>query len=271
LNKPVRDSACLWEALDRVRSSDAAPFTNLFAVPEKIESWIARGSLSLWQSEGALLLLRQDHGLKRIYHYAAHLEALDAALHSSAADPAASGVLTVDLVGRSTDLEPVASIYRRSGFSDHNLLIRMVSNLIPEPATQSEPGVEFAEAADTAAAAAFLDSLLDPYTDQIPDENEIREAAVNRNILLAWRGEAVVGLLHFELAGLTSHLRYWYVDSSARNRGLGRGLIREYFRLSAGSKRLILWVVGDNSDSIAKYSHYGFRPDTLVDRIMIRR
>jgi GNAT superfamily N-acetyltransferase len=271
LIKSVWDGAYLSEALDRIRASGAAPVTNLFARPEKIESWIARGSLSLLQSEGALLLLRQDHGFKRIYHCAAHLEALDAALHSAVAGLATSGEMTVDLVGRSADLEPVVSIYRRNNFSDHNQLIRMVSNFIPEEVPQSEPEVEFAEAEDTAAVAAFLGRLLDPYTDQIPDENEIREAAVNRNILLARRGEAVVGLLHFEIAGLTSHVRYWYVDSSARNQGIGGGLIRQYFRLSAGSKRLILWVVGDNSDSIAKYSHYGFRPDTLVDRIMIRR
>jgi ribosomal protein S18 acetylase RimI-like enzyme len=75
----------------------------------------------------------------------------------------------------------------------------------------------------------------------------------------------------FEPMGLTSHLRYWYVDEAFRNQGIGARLMRRFFRLSSGSQRLILWVAGDNSDALAKYRHYGFREDTLVDRIMIRR
>ena len=48
-------------------------------------------------------------------------------------------------------------------------------------------------------------------------------------------------------------------------------LVWRLFRSSTGAKRAILWVVRDNADAIAKYRHYGFREDTLVDRIMIRR
>jgi RimJ/RimL family protein N-acetyltransferase len=30
-------------------------------------------------------------------------------------------------------------------------------------------------------------------------------------------------------------------------------------------------VVSNNADAIAKYEHYGFRREKLIDRIMIRR
>ena len=268
---PVQNRAALLEALERVRRAGAGPATNWFATAERTDYWIRHNSLSLLQGARALLIVRRDRGFHRVYHCAVDLEALSAVLRSSSADLAAHGILTVDLIGRPPDLEPVAGIYRESGFADHNCLVRMIRMAASEEVAESEPDVEFAGPADVAAVAAFLGRLLDPYTDQIPDEDEIREAAARRNIILVRRGESVGGLLLFEAMGLTSHLRYWYVDHATRNQGIGARLIRQFFRLSSGSKRLILWVVGDNADTIAKYRHYGFRPETLVDRIMIRR
>jgi ribosomal protein S18 acetylase RimI-like enzyme len=267
--EPVQNRADLLEALERVRRTGAGPVTNWFATAERIDYWIGRNSLSLLQGARALLILRRDRGFHRVYHSAADLEALSAVLRSSSGELAANGILTADLIGRPLDVEPVAGIYRESGFADHNWLVRMIRTAAPEEVAESEPDVTFAGPADVEAVAAFLDRLLDPYTDQIPDQDEIREAASRRNIILVRRGESVGGLLLFETMGLTSHLRYWYVDGGARNQGIGARLIRQFFRLSSGSKRVILWVVGDNSDAIAKYRHYGFRPETLVDRIMI--
>ncbi len=269
--KLVQDGTALLEALERVRPTGTGPVTNWFATPERIDFWIARNSLTLLQGDRALLILRRERGFQRVYHSAADIEALSAVLRYFGGELAASGILTTDLIGRSVDVEPVASIYRESGFANHNCLVRMIRMAASEEIAESEPNVEFAEATDVAAVADFLGRLLDPYTDQIPDEDEIREAAAGRKIILVRRGESVNGLILFETMGLTSHLRYWYVDSSARNKGIGASLIRQFFRLSMGSKRLILWVVGDNSDAISRYRHYGFLPETLVDRIMIRR
>jgi ribosomal protein S18 acetylase RimI-like enzyme len=267
----VQNRSALLEALERVRSADAGPVTNWFATPERIDYWIASNSLALLQGERALLMLRRDRGFQRLYHSAADLDALSAVLQYSSGELAVSGVLTTDLIGRPLEVDPVARIYRDSGFTDHNCLVRMIRMASPEEVAEPESDVEFAEATDVAAVVDFLGRLLDPYTDQIPDENEIREASARQNIILVRRGESVSGLLLFETMGLTSHLRYWYVDGSARNQGIGARLMRQYFRLSMGSKRVILWVVGDNSDAISKYRHYGFRPEMLVDRILIRR
>jgi ribosomal protein S18 acetylase RimI-like enzyme len=269
--QPVGNRADLMEALERVRRAGGAPFTNWFAAPERVDNWIGRHSLSCVPGERALLILRRDGAFQRVYHSAADLAALSAVLRSADTELAAPVVLTADLIGRLPDLEPVAAVYRENGFADHNCLVRMIRLAAPQEVAESEPDVEFAEAADVSAIAAFLGRLLDPYSDQIPDEDELREAAARRNLILVRRGGSVGGMLLFEPMGLTSHLRYWYVDDTARNQGIGARLIRRFFRLSSGSKRLILWVVRDNAEAIAKYRHYGFQPETLVDRIMIRR
>ena len=270
--QPVRNRADLLDAIERVRqTAGAGPVTNWFATPERIDYWIGRNSLFLLPGERALLILRRDRGFHRVFHFSVDHAALSAVLRSSSAEHAVSAVLTTDLIGRPADLEPVAAIYRDRGFADHNCLIRMIRVAAPEEVAEPKPDVAFAGPADVAAVAAFLDRLLDPYTDQTPDEDEIGEAAARRNLILVRRGKSVGGLLLFETTGLTSHLRYWYVDDGARNQGIGARLIRQYFHLCSGSRRFILWVVRDNADAIAKYRHYGFREDALVDRIMIRR
>ena len=269
--QPVRNGADLQEALERVRRASAGPVTNWFATAERIDYWIGRDSLSMLQGGRAVLILRRGRGFYRVYHSAADLEALSAALRSSGGDLVSHGVLIADLIGRLLDVDPVAGIYRENGFADHNCLLRMLRMAAPAEVAEPEPDMAFARPADAGAVAAFLGRLLDPYTDQIPDEDEIREAASRRNIILVRRRESVQGLLLFETVGITAHLRYWYVDGDARNRRIGSGLIRRFFQLSAGSKRFILWVASGNSDAIAKYRHYGFQPDTLIDRIMIRR
>lgn len=267
----VQSRADLLAALERVRRAGAGRVTNWFATAERIDHWIAGRSLSCLEGEGALLILLRDRGFHRVYHSAADLGALSALLGAFTEELAGDGVLTADLVGQPVDLEPVAAIYRESGFTDHNCLVRMVRMAAPEEVGESQPDAAFAGPADVAAVAALLDRLLDPYTDQIPGKDEIHEAVSRRNVILVRSGESVGGMLLFESTGLTSHLRYWYVDDGARNQGIGARLMRQFLRLSSGSKRIILWVVNGNTDAIAKYGHYGFRPETLVDRIMIRR
>ncbi|MGD0047985.1 MAG: GNAT family N-acetyltransferase [Bryobacteraceae bacterium] len=269
--QPVQNRADLLEALEQVRRAGAGPATNWFATPERIERWIGRNSLFCLPGDRALLILRRDRGFHRVYHSAADLEALSAVLRSLSGPLNAEDVLIADLVGRPQDLEPVIGIYRENGFSEHNCLVRMTRTAAPEEVAEIEPDVEFAGPADVESVVAFLCHLLDPYTDQIPDEDEIREAVALGKLVMVRRDDSLGGLLLFETVGVTSHLRYWYVDDTVRNRGIGARLIRHFFRLTRSSRRWILWVASDNSDAIAKYRHYGFRPDALVDRIMIGR
>src|ERR1035441_1492305 len=151
--QPVLNKADLLEALERVRRAGAV--TNWFATPQRIDYWIARQSLSFLEGESALLILRRDRGFHRVYHSAADLEALSSLLGSFRGELASDGVLTADLVGRPLELEPVAAVYRESGFTDHNCLVRMVRMADPEEVADSEPDVVFAGPADVAAVAAF--------------------------------------------------------------------------------------------------------------------
>jgi GNAT superfamily N-acetyltransferase len=273
--QPITDSAQLFDAIQRVRQGSSGFTTTFFASREQAQAWIDRTALSYASHDHALLIFRRDRDFHHLYHVAADAKALTAALASLpspdvAAEPGAA--LTADLVGREADVRALAELYRRAGFAQYTSLFRMVRLADPAAVDDYEdPQVVFAGPADAPAILAFLERLLDRFAEQTPDLDEIDQAIAKQNIIIVRRGSELGGLLFFETTGQTSILRYWFVDDRHRNEGIGARLIKTFFRLCRGGKRIMLWVIADNSDAIAKYQHYGFRAESLVDQIMIRK
>ena len=281
--QPVTDSAPLFEAIQRVRQGAAGFSTSFFASREQAQAWAVRGVLSYTGDERSLLIFRRDRDFQHLYHAAADAEALSAALASlstlnGAADFGAAltaefgAALTADLVGREGDVRALAELYRRHGFAEYTSLFRMVRLADPAvPDDYEDPLVTFAEPADAPAILAFLERLLDRFAEQIPELDEIEQAIARRNIIIVRHGAGLGGLLFFETTGQTSILRYWFVDDRHRGEGIGARLIKTFFRLCRAGKRIMLWVIADNAGAIEKYQHYGFRAESLVDQIMIRK
>jgi acyl carrier protein len=254
----------LFEVLQRASRAS----TNFFASREQVEHWSARGALCWLETPGCLLIFRRSIRFYHLYHVADSLESLSQSL-ASAAIP--RGILVSDLVGRNHELPPMVSAYEGARFRRHKSLVRMVRIVDASLPAQESAGVTFAGPSDVAAVREFLVQLLDPFADQIPEEDELRTAAERQTILIARQNEGIGGLLIFEKSGLTATLRYWYVGPNSRDQGIGARLIKTFFGLSRACRRILLWVVSDNGSSIEKYAHYGFRRDPLVDQIMIRK
>jgi GNAT superfamily N-acetyltransferase len=258
------------EAIQRVKQAVGLPIANWFAGARQLERWTAAGTLSYLESPGALLIFRRDRDFHHIYYVAEDAGALGAALGRLPGAGLSPAVFTAEIVGRPGDVPPIAAIYQEHGFVRHTSLTRMARlGGAGDAALAEDSQVAFGGPADQPSIQEFLDSVLDRFRDRMPDTEELAEMLSQRQVLLVRRGPDLGGVLIFEATGLTSHLRYWYVNPSFRDRGIGARLIKAFFRLSSGGKRIILWVVADNMDAIDKYQHYGFRPESLVDWIMI--
>lgn len=214
-----------------------------------------------------MLILRRDRELDRVYHVAASLEALQSAL----AEVVAPGPLVADVIGGNRDLPAVTAAYESNGFQPYRRLVRMVraggdaglSGQCAEPVRQ-------AGAADAREVYEFLHRLLDPWSDQPPSLDEIRRAVEAGGVIIS-RPEKISGALIFETIGVTSILRYWYVEPGLRDRGTGGALLRAMLRACRESRRILLWVRADNDDAISRYARHGFRMEGLADQILIRR
>jgi ribosomal protein S18 acetylase RimI-like enzyme len=267
----VADWPQVQRGLHRHRVAGVALGTNLFALREEVEAWIGSGRLEEAAFADATLFLLREDGFQRVFHAAADLPGLSEALSTLPRD----GALIADLVGRAGDLGPWVSAYHAAGFAERRVLQRMFrSGGAPPPASGSVDDVASdvvrALPDDAEAVSDLLSRLLDPYTEPLPTLDLLRRAAEGGTLLVARRGPVVAGVLWFERQGGSVHLRHWHLEPSARGAGLGGRMMRRFLADSAGAGRIVLWVVADNTASIAIYQHYGFVADGVVDRIMTR-
>ncbi|MGA8891047.1 MAG: GNAT family N-acetyltransferase [Anaeromyxobacteraceae bacterium] len=257
------------EAFARVKSGGGGFLTNFYATPDIVDRWATRGSLRLLELEGAVLLLRRDQDFDHLSYAATDLPRLTEALRA----PALAGdTLTADLIGRESDLGRVVGAFETAEFHRHTSLVRLTRMADPAfPDDYSDSQVVSGRREDGPAVQAFLARLLDRFAEQLPEVDEIEAAAERGNLLLERRGADLGGVLLFEATGQTAVLRYWFVNDRFRDQGIGARLIKTFFRTCRSSRRIVLWVIADNHDSIAKYGHYRFRPEGLVDHVMIRK
>ncbi|MCG5244941.1 GNAT family N-acetyltransferase [Methylorubrum extorquens] len=256
-----------WRRLIGAVPRDTKTYTtNLYATREQIEGWCADGRLCALSTGQAVLLLRADRSFHHIHHVARDLTALANALGALHA-----GTYTADIVGQGEQLDEVCATYAASGFAVHTFLQRMVHVGRLEAAREDDATIAAPE--EAAEVVALLERLLDRFAEQAPEVVALQQEARDGRLLIVRRDGVIVGMLLYEIKGRMAHLRLWHVDDTARGQGMGHRLMRSFLARCAQAQvqRVVLWVIGDNVQSIAIYRHYGFVPDGLLDRIMIRR
>jgi GNAT superfamily N-acetyltransferase len=236
----------------------------------QIGEWAERGVLSSISTPGAFLLLRRSRHVIHLSHVAVDKQSLREALllldELTVEEP-----IVADLVGQPADVEQITNSYALRGFSSYRELARMTRiGSVGADLTLPEMAVHRAVHSEAAGVLAFLERLLDPLAEQIPELEDMESAADRGQILVAANGNAIEGVLIFQTIGFSTTLRYWFVEPRARSRGIGAVLMRSFLRQVAESRRIVLWVFIGNEDGIAKYEHYGFRRENLVDRIMLK-
>ena len=267
----VADIDQYLQAVRRVTPGPQGLLSNFYASRGQVLGWIGRQRLFAVEAESAACFLRRDRDFYHLHHLAADKRAISRAL---ALLPVAipGEILATDLVGRGTEVDELSKLYEGHGFRRHRSLIRMVRFTDGKP-QRAEGGVDVAEAVpeDAPAVLAFLEGTLDRFVEQIPEIEELQNAIASREILVARRGREFAGVLVMSVTGLSSTLRYWIVNGKFRNQGIGSRLIRRFFQICSGGKRIVLWVFPENDGAIGKYRHYGFSPDGLMDQVLINR
>lgn len=268
---PVTDGAQIAERIREVRRGSRGFITNFFAGHKQIDAWTRRGDLSLMQGERCLWIRRRDCDFAHLYFFAADSQAIENSLASIVAVSDDTS-LAIDLVGRQDDTGLLAEVFRRHGFADQAILVRM-SLAVGESLAGNSMASDVTPALpeDAPALVALLERQFDRYSKQLPDEQEVLEAIDAGNILIVRHNMAIVGLLFFEITGAAATLRYWCVDEAFRGQGVGAKLIRSMFHLCRSCRSIVLWVYAENTNAIVRYRHYGFRETDTVDRILLRR
>lgn len=267
--KLLNDVESVYERIQRVRKISKKFATNFFPNEDIIKSWIDKNLFFEESFSDTTFFLRKDRNFYHLY-FNTDTETLQSALI-----PLMSGIentIVTDLIGMKGSVDELTVIFEHSGFMCHESLFRMAKVINDSsPNDAKDEDVEYAKDEDVSIIHNFLDTLFDSYAEQIPFVEEIENAVKKREILTIKHDGHLAGFLFFERTGLTSLLRYWFVDERYRDKKYGAKLMHAYFARTEATKRYLLWVIRENKNAIKKYEHYGYKADNLIDQVMLRK
>jgi RimJ/RimL family protein N-acetyltransferase len=256
----------VFAALQEAKRAATRYVTNLFPEPRKLEAWIARRELFEFSRGRAAVLLRRDADFFHLLFAAAEPAALVEGLQTLNS----AETLVTDLIGRQAEVSELAACFETAGFRNYKSLQRLVWFRKSEQSFIADPEVVHATSEDAPQILAPMQNTFDRFAEQIPPLAEFECAADQKRILIIRNGAQLAGFLYFEPQGQAALIRYWFVSAACRGQGVGSKLMKTFFHLCPQARRVVLWVITTNQNAITKYDHYGFKPDGLLDQVMIK-
>jgi hypothetical protein len=264
----VKDVELIYERINSVRKASKKFVTNFFYPKDKVQSIIDRKLLFERRYKGTSFFFRKD---RHFYHLYFNSDAifLRNALTSVMSD--IKSTIVADLIGMEKDVDELLTIFLDVQFTPYASLFRMAKIIDNYHSNyEKDINIEFAKKKDVSIIHHLLYTLFDPYSEQIPTVEEIRLAVMQGNILMIKDDGNISGFLFYERTGLTSLLRYWFVNETNRDQKYGAKLMHTYFALTKMIKRYVLWVIDKNTNAIIKYHHYGYKADNLTNQVVIK-
>jgi ribosomal protein S18 acetylase RimI-like enzyme len=264
----IQDQQEILPLIKEVRDLKKGMLTNYFPDPAKNRLWIEHGLLFVEKFRGTTFFFREDRGFYHVYFCTTSSGNLQTGLAELLLQNKEI-LYTIDLIGMSKDVAELGTVVESAGFYPYTNLVRM--SRIISGSTGSEinkdPGLEEATLQDAREIHGQLQKFFDPLAENLPMIGEI-ESWINAGQIIIFRDDAAIGgFLIYEILGMTSYLRYWFVHPDHREKKIGSILINAFFQRSSGTKRTLFWVIQTNENAIKRYHHYGFLPENLFDKI----
>ena len=240
----------------------------MFLKDDEIDSAIQACSLSKLEMAGAILIIRQEPHFDRIYYGVSDRRSLRRVLDE--VPQPEGGVLIADVVGHEKDVSDINEAFERAGFY-RRACLRRLRLTIPSSRMIGEavPDIDLARLADVPAIMQALVNNFDLYSDQLPSVEEVRKAVVGGTILVLRDALNVAGFYYYDRTGLTALSRYWYVFRGSRSRSTD--LIRRFFQECREQRRFLLWVREENHLVLGIHKSFGYKPDSMIDTIWMKR
>ena len=252
--------ASVWDLGQRV-------VTNFYLDTVKHGIWIRHKVLYYTMLDGVLFLFKEGEKFCNLFYCSSSLERLGHVLAQLRFDSKKD--IVVDVVGTEKQCDQVCETFFKTRFEPYCSLVRMSRPTPQEDAKELNDWVCRASLEDTLTIHALLLRYFDPYSEQIPFEEEISSFVEKGHALVCKNDNEMVGFLIYELNKSTLYLRYWFVRPDYRDKKIGSSLINRFFYEGQGTKRQLFWVIQSNENAIKRYRHYGFKEENLYDKVLI--
>jgi len=242
--------------------------TNYYPDPIKTGLWIKNGLFFTELFHETTFFFRKDSDFYHLYYCTTSANNLRNGL-TALLLKSKDILYTIDVIGNIKDVSELGSEIESAGFFPYTVLVRMsrIISVSDGPNIVSNPNLADALPKDSWEVVGLLQQYFDPLAENLPLLHEI-ESWINAGQVVVFReSDAIQGFLIYEIIGVTSYLRYWFVHPDHREKKIGSLLIQEFFKRCSGTKRQLFWVIQSNENAIKRYIHYGFLPENLVDNI----
>ena len=253
-----------------IKSQKKGFITNFYFGEARCNLFIDKSLLFYVNMQECIFILRKDHNFYHVYYIAANKDMLAKSLQMLA-KKYSNDIFVSDIIGAKPVIDDISSTCEELGFEKYARLYRMSRTKNLDEPQQLDRKIEYAASEHIEQMLILFEKYFDPYSEQIPMAEEMQKWIDTQNILIIAENKNAIGFLIFEINGITSYLRYWFVHPEHRDKKIGSALLRRFFHESRAAKRQLFWVLENNENAIARYKRYGFEPEQLFDQIMIRR
>ena len=246
--------------------------TNFFLDIPRMELWIALKLIKYEEIGETVFFQRENNGFNNIFFITTGIASFSRDLDTFLMKYRA-GLFVTDIVGKQETISVLTDLLKDKGFYQYTSLVRM--SKVAENPSATVPDADSLSYADRQSADEvflMLNRYFDPIAEQIPLKDEIYKLADDRQVVVYFDElQTIQGFMIFELTGMTSYLRYWFVHPEHREKRIGSALLRKYFYESRYTKRQLFWVIRSNENAIKRYEHFGFKKEELFDYVMINK
>jgi GNAT superfamily N-acetyltransferase len=256
--------------IDKIKSYKEGYLTNFYWGEKKCNDLIKNDLLYTINHEKCIFLLSKDFDFYHLNFISTDTKQLSFSL-KEVVTQYPDLTFVSDILGTIPNISHLTEIFEEAKFKKYKKLIRL--NNLNQLFMEKEDDIKQTDYASLDQAYQIknlLELYFDKYSEQLPLIEEIKEWINQKQILIVNDNDKIIGFIIFDINGLTSIIRYWFVHPDFRNKKLGSVLIKSYFYECKNTKRKLLWVIEDNDNAIVRYKHYGYDIDSMVDQIVIK-
>lgn len=242
--------------------------TNFFMTEMQFNQLLAENKIQVFKTEKACFLLTEDSGFSRLYFIVSEIDALQPIFEF------VKGIetkeISVETAGNSKYLENIKEAFLGNGFYDYSSMVRM-SKIRNEGEEVDFTNIHLLTADKKTEIQELYNKYFDKFVERIPTGEEIDTFIEHKSAYYFSDNDEIQGFIIFEIHGITSHLRYWFVHPNYREKKIGSKLIQLFFNIGDAVKRELFWVIESNENAIKRYKHFGFVEEDMHNLILINR